>query len=392
MDSSSDSMLPSPPPKKGRVAAAAAIGATALVAVGAAVQSHLRTQANANGFLEAVVIRSINQFQHCAADANCAKLGTGAWAAKMPIVERIVSPTPTVGQYSAAEVGMHKWLTTVDATLKDRATLGLFSLGNLGTDSFHTAFKDLHFTGAVGATPVALSSSQKSKVLKMLESSAPLPNPFLTGADATNQVKMENLHAWLQHAPASMAAMGKRLIDPAASGHATGLQGFKNAYFKEVSKVTALGNCYSSHGAGAIAALNAAIVSSTTKTEATTDLPDVKKAGTDSTTKNAAAITSTATTVTVADGTKLKANSFIKIGTEFLFVKSIATNTLTVLRGQCGTSAAAHQNTQTINKAANMKLNVKDVRASYAQASAADRQAANAQMALQVAAVPALST
>merc|ERR1719411_1486946 len=92
---------------------------------------------------------------------------------------------------------------------------------------------------------------------------------------------MELLHTWIQHAPKSMATMGKLLIDP-ESGHAkSGLQRFKSAYFKGVSQITATGNCYSKYGVGAISALNAAIVSSTPTTTASTDLPDSSAAGTE---------------------------------------------------------------------------------------------------------------
>lgn len=56
----------------------------------------------------------------------------------------------------------------------------------------------------------------------------------------------------------------------------------------------------------------------------------------------AADITSSQTTFSVADGTLVHVNDILKIGSEWLKVTAIATNTLTVVRGFGGTTAAAH--------------------------------------------------
>lgn len=50
-------------------------------------------------------------------------------------------------------------------------------------------------------------------------------------------------------------------------------------------------------------------------------------------------------TLTVADGTRIRNNSLIEVGSELLFVESVSTNTITVApfgRGYRGTTAAAH--------------------------------------------------
>ena len=62
----------------------------------------------------------------------------------------------------------------------------------------------------------------------------------------------------------------------------------------------------------------------------------------DATTTLAADLTKTKTTIEVADGTGFSADTNIDINGENLYIKSISGNTLTVRRGQEGTTAATH--------------------------------------------------
>ena len=62
----------------------------------------------------------------------------------------------------------------------------------------------------------------------------------------------------------------------------------------------------------------------------------------DATTTLAVDLTKTKTTIEVADGTGFTANTNIDINGENLYIKSISGNTLTVRRGQEGTTAATH--------------------------------------------------
>lgn len=55
-----------------------------------------------------------------------------------------------------------------------------------------------------------------------------------------------------------------------------------------------------------------------------------------------AEFTATDTTLTVTDGTKITNNDYILIDSEILRVTAIATNDLTVVRGELGTNASAH--------------------------------------------------
>jgi hypothetical protein len=55
-----------------------------------------------------------------------------------------------------------------------------------------------------------------------------------------------------------------------------------------------------------------------------------------------AEFSATDTTLTVDDGTQFAANQLIKIDDEVLRITAIATHNLTVVRGQAGTTAAAH--------------------------------------------------
>lgn len=57
------------------------------------------------------------------------------------------------------------------------------------------------------------------------------------------------------------------------------------------------------------------------------------------------AITDVATSIVVADGTKLRVGQFILIESEVIQISAIAVNTLTAIRGQDGTSIAAHADT-----------------------------------------------
>jgi len=52
--------------------------------------------------------------------------------------------------------------------------------------------------------------------------------------------------------------------------------------------------------------------------------------------------TATVTTITVSDGATIEHGDYIRIGTEFIFVESIATNVLTVERGVLGSTAASY--------------------------------------------------
>ena len=64
---------------------------------------------------------------------------------------------------------------------------------------------------------------------------------------------------------------------------------------------------------------------------------------TDSTSDLAAAISSSsATSISVDDGTDFEVNQNIKVGSEEMTVTNIASNTLTVVRGVNGTTAATH--------------------------------------------------
>jgi hypothetical protein len=58
-------------------------------------------------------------------------------------------------------------------------------------------------------------------------------------------------------------------------------------------------------------------------------------------TKVNGAVTNVATSVVVVDGSIFRANDVIKIGEELLKITAVATNTLTVVRGYAGTTAAA---------------------------------------------------
>lgn len=63
----------------------------------------------------------------------------------------------------------------------------------------------------------------------------------------------------------------------------------------------------------------------------------------------AAAISSTtATTLTVADGTAIEVGWLLLIDDEQIFVSGISDNTVTVVRGQGGTDAATHDNSTTV--------------------------------------------
>jgi len=387
MDSSSESTVPHmPSPVVGRVAAVA-IGAAAFVAVGAAVQTHMLPKGNTEAFLDAH-IRSVNQFAKCAESESCGGLKTD-WKTSMASVARIMSPTPTDGEYTSGQVSMNKWLAAVDATHRNAALSKLFSSEFIQPAKFKEAFGEVKLEGTT-----ALTSTQKSAVLKMLESSADLPNPFLKGADADNQKRMEHLHNWMKYSPEYMVTMGKNLINPAGSLHSqAGFSNFKTMYMTQIAKVTAMGDCYSSHGAGAIAALNAAVVAQSIPIDVETALPDKDAAGTAATKVPAAVAGTDATTVTVADGTKVPKGSFIKIGQEILWVSDVVTNALTVKRGQCGTEAAAIAQNAAVTTAAKMKFeqsDLNDLRNWYIGASQSDQGSANAQMALQMAAVPAL--
>ena len=64
---------------------------------------------------------------------------------------------------------------------------------------------------------------------------------------------------------------------------------------------------------------------------------------TDSTSDLAAAISSTsATSISVDDGTDFEVNQNIKVGSEEMTITNISSNTLTVVRGVNGTTAATH--------------------------------------------------
>ncbi len=69
----------------------------------------------------------------------------------------------------------------------------------------------------------------------------------------------------------------------------------------------------------------------------------------DATTTLVADISATKTTFDVADATALVEESYIDIGTETIFIKSISNNTLTVKRGEDGTTKAAHINGDAVN-------------------------------------------
>ena len=56
---------------------------------------------------------------------------------------------------------------------------------------------------------------------------------------------------------------------------------------------------------------------------------------------NAGGYTATATSIVVDDGTLVTDDTYIKIGSEVLYISTITTNTLTVARGKFGTTAAA---------------------------------------------------
>merc|ERR1712061_116052 len=101
------------------------------------------------------------------------------------------------------------------------------------------------------------------------------------------------------------------------------------------------------------------------------------------------ALTAAGTELTVKNAW-VAANKVIKIGTELLLVTKVDAKKLTVTRGLCGTTAAAHAKDAKIYKAAGKTIDVSEMRTAYAAASAHDRQSANSQMALQAAAVPAV--
>ena len=72
---------------------------------------------------------------------------------------------------------------------------------------------------------------------------------------------------------------------------------------------------------------------------------------TDSTSDLAAAITSTsATSISVDDGTDFEVNQNIKVGSEEMTITNISSNTLTVVRGVNGTTAATHSNNANVFK------------------------------------------
>jgi hypothetical protein len=72
---------------------------------------------------------------------------------------------------------------------------------------------------------------------------------------------------------------------------------------------------------------------------------------TDSTSDLTAAITSTsATSISVQQGTDFEVNQNVKIGSEEMTVTNIASNTLTVVRGVNGTTATTHNNTLNLYK------------------------------------------
>ena len=61
-------------------------------------------------------------------------------------------------------------------------------------------------------------------------------------------------------------------------------------------------------------------------------------------------IAATSITVTSATGASLAVGDYISIDNEFLLISAIATNTLTVSRGQLGTTAATHLNAATVTR------------------------------------------
>jgi len=72
---------------------------------------------------------------------------------------------------------------------------------------------------------------------------------------------------------------------------------------------------------------------------------------TDSTSDLTAAITSTsATSISVQQGTDFEVNQNVKIGSEEMTVTNIASNTLTVVRGVNGTTATTHNNNLNLYK------------------------------------------
>ena len=72
---------------------------------------------------------------------------------------------------------------------------------------------------------------------------------------------------------------------------------------------------------------------------------------TDSTSDLTAAISSTsATSISVDDGTDFEVNQNIKVGSEEMTITNISSNTLTVVRGVNGTTAATHSNNANVFK------------------------------------------
>jgi len=72
---------------------------------------------------------------------------------------------------------------------------------------------------------------------------------------------------------------------------------------------------------------------------------------TDSTSDLAAAISSTsATSISVDDGTDFEVNQNIKVGSEEMTITNISSNTLTVVRGVNGTTAATHSDNANVFK------------------------------------------
>ena len=66
------------------------------------------------------------------------------------------------------------------------------------------------------------------------------------------------------------------------------------------------------------------------------------------TTLNGAVSSASATSITVTDGATLSEGSTILVGTEQMYVESIATHVLTVIRGVHGTTAATHSDTDDV--------------------------------------------